>query len=51
MDADDPINVDANDRDDLLLLWLVVVALPPKLCVRLCRRRSQLRRKTFPQLQ
>lgn len=50
--ADDPINADANDLDDLLLLLLVVVALlPPKLCVRLCRRRSQLRRKTLPQLQ
>jgi hypothetical protein len=50
--ADDPINADANDLDDLLLLLFVVVALlPPKLCVRLCRRRSQLRRKTLPQLQ
>lgn len=46
--ADDPIN----DLDDLLLLLLVVGALlPPKLCVRLCLRRSQLRRKTLPQLQ
>lgn len=50
--ADDPIIADANDLDDLLLLLLVVVALlPPKLCVRLCRRRSQFLRKTLPQLQ
>lgn len=56
--ADDPINADANDLDDLLLLLLLLLVvavvdalLPPKLCVRLCRRRSQLRRKTLPQLQ
>lgn len=52
--ADDPINDDDNDLDDLLLLVLaggVVEELPTKLCVRLCRRRSQLRRKTLPQLQ
>jgi hypothetical protein len=41
---DEPVN-DDNDRDDLLLF---VVLLPPKLCVKLCRLRSQLRRKTLP---
>lgn len=41
---DEPVN-DDNDLDDLLLF---VVLLPPKLCVKLCRLRSQLRRKTLP---
>jgi hypothetical protein len=46
--VDEPVNVD-NDLGDLLLF--VVELLPPKLCVKLCRLRSQLRRKTFPQEQ
>jgi hypothetical protein len=41
---DEPVN-DDNDLGDLLLF---VVLLPPKLCVKLCRLRSQLRRKTLP---
>lgn len=45
--VDEPVN-DDNDLDDLLLF---VVLLPPKLCVKLCRLRSQLRRKTLPQEQ
>jgi hypothetical protein len=39
-DVDD-VPLSDNDLDDLLLL-------APKLCVKLCRLRSQLRRKTFP---
>lgn len=45
--VDEPVN-DDNDRGDLLLF---VVPLPPRLCVKLCRRRSQLRRNTLPQEQ
>jgi hypothetical protein len=40
VDVDD-VPLSDNDLDDLLLL-------APKLCVKLCRLRSQLRRNTFP---
>lgn len=45
--VDEPVN-DDNDRVDLLPF---AVPLPARLCVRLCRRRSQLRRNTLPQEQ
>jgi hypothetical protein len=45
VEVDDVLVNDDNDLDDLLLF---VVLLPPKLCVKLCRLRSQLRRKTLP---
>lgn len=47
-DVVDGLPNDDNDLDDLLLL---VVLLPPKLCVKLCRLKSQLRRNTLPQEQ
>lgn len=43
-DDDDDVPLSDNDRGDLLLF-------APRLCVKLCRRRSQLRRKTLPQEQ
>lgn len=43
-DDDDDVPLNDNDRGDLLLF-------APRLCVKLCRRRSQLRRNTLPQEQ
>ena len=43
--AVDDTDDDDNDLADLLLF---VVLMPPKLCVKLCRLKSQLRRKTLP---
>lgn len=45
--ADEPVN----DDNDLVDLLPFAVPLPARLCVRLCRLRSQLRRKTLPQEQ
>lgn len=47
--VDEPVNED-NDLVDLLP-FVVDALLPPRLCVKLCRLKSQLRRKTLPQEQ
>jgi hypothetical protein len=44
VDDGDDVPLNDNDLDDLPLL-------APKLCVKLCRLRSQLRRNTLPQEQ
>ncbi|CRK93286.1 CLUMA_CG006829, isoform A [Clunio marinus] len=49
--VDDVADVPVNDDNDLGDLLLFVELLPLKLCVKLCRLKSQLRRKTFPQEQ
>lgn len=46
----DDVVDDDNDLDDLLP-FVVDALLPPRLCVKLCRLKSQLRRKTLPQEQ
>lgn len=49
--VDDVVDEPVNDDNDLVDLLPFVELLPPKLCVKLCRRRSQLRRNTLPQEQ
>ena len=53
VELDDVVNeLFNNDKDlDDLLLLLDDVVFTPKLCVKLCRLKSQLRRNTLPQEQ
>lgn len=51
VEFDDVVDEPVNDDNDLVDLLLFVELLPPKLCVKLCRLKSQFRRNTLPQEQ
>lgn len=45
----DPIDEDVDDEAPLVLECSVIVAIPAKLCVKLCLRKSQFLLNTLPQ--